>query len=148
MIGRVDARRFVGVLRLETERISGPVLAIVRALEFDFVAAASHYGEESVTIGNAERLKRGNGRVWKGRVAPDHKKQEHAGGIKEPEKQYRGEREFDAGQAAGPGAMPRRRGVLRGNEGDGNVLRRLRKLRLPKLRDEAGEETVIKKKDA
>jgi len=59
-------------------------LAIVGALEFDFVAATGHYSEEAVAIGDAKRLERGDRRVWKRRGRPDHQQEENGAGVKEP----------------------------------------------------------------
>ena len=42
------------ILRLVAERIRHPVLAVVRSLKFDFVAAARHGRKQSVPIGDAK----------------------------------------------------------------------------------------------
>ena len=45
LIRRVDARRLMGILRLEAKRIGDPIFAVIGTLKFDFVAPARHYGE-------------------------------------------------------------------------------------------------------
>src|SRR5580704_7905501 len=64
LIRRVDPGRFIHVLRLEAKRVSHPVLAIWRTLEFDLVSAARHHREEPVLISYPEWLKRGYRGRW------------------------------------------------------------------------------------
>src|SRR4029077_13758324 len=72
LVGGVDARSLVGILRLEAKLVSHPGFAVIRALELNFIATAGHYREEAVAVGNAKRLQRGN-RPWrKWRSRPDH----------------------------------------------------------------------------
>src|ERR1700722_12234430 len=83
LIRCVDARSFSGILRLVAEWIRDPILAVVRALKFDFVAAAGHHGEEAVAIGHAKWLQGGDGRVRKWHGGPDHQEQEYGAGVEE-----------------------------------------------------------------
>src|SRR5260221_684213 len=56
LIGGVDAGSFVWILGLKPKFVGQPILAVIGALEFDFVAAAGHYREEAVAVGDAKRL--------------------------------------------------------------------------------------------
>src|ERR1700684_346774 len=72
LIGRVNSRGFVDVLRLVTEGIGGPGFSVLRALELDFVAAVSHHSEQAVSIGDAERFEGAHGRLWKRESGSEH----------------------------------------------------------------------------
>src|SRR6202035_610750 len=98
----VDARRFVGILGLVAKWVGSPILAVIRALEFDFVAAASHYREKTIAVGNAKRLQCRDRRGRKWRTAPNHPQKEHGAGVEEPHEHDRGEGEFEGGQVASP----------------------------------------------
>src|SRR6267142_6628116 len=100
LIGSVDAGSFVGILRLEAKFVGDPILAIVGTLEFDFVAAAGHHGEEAVAIGYTKRLKSGDWCERKWRRRPDHQKEENGGAIKEPGEHDGGECELERSQRA------------------------------------------------
>src|SRR5271165_5599674 len=62
LIRRVNSRRLVDRLRLVTERISRPGLAVVRALELDLIAAAGHHSEEAISVGDAKGVQGPDGR--------------------------------------------------------------------------------------
>ena len=64
LIGRVDARSFVQLLRLMPEGIGDPCFAVVGALEFDFVAAARHHGEKAIAIGDAKGIEQRDREWW------------------------------------------------------------------------------------
>src|ERR1700675_1654522 len=85
-------RKCAGVvlpLRFMSERIRDPNLSIVRTLKFDFVAAASHHGEESVAVCDSKGFEQSDRRSWKrsGRNHPNHL---HGGRVKDPNEQPRG----------------------------------------------------------
>src|SRR6266851_3444282 len=113
LVGRIDARSLVGILRLVAEGVCVPSLAIVRTLKFDFVAAAGHNGEEAVAVCDAERLERGYWRGWEGRAGPDHPEEENSAGVKEAREDYGGERDFEKGKVAGDSGLPVARGLQR-----------------------------------
>src|SRR5260370_19943240 len=98
LVGRIDARSLVRILRLVAEGVCKPSLAVVRTLKFDFVAAASHNGEEAVAVCDAERLERGNWRRWEWRAGPDHPEEENGAGVKEAREDYGGGGGFDKGK--------------------------------------------------
>src|SRR6185437_10668675 len=56
LIGSVDSRRLVRVLRFVAERIWIPGLAIVAALELDLVALVGYDGKQAVAICDAKRF--------------------------------------------------------------------------------------------
>src|ERR1700723_326353 len=57
LIWRVDSGWLIQFLRLVAKRRGDPILSACRALEFNFISSTRHHREESVTIGNSERLK-------------------------------------------------------------------------------------------
>ena len=69
------------VLRLIAEGIGGPSLSVWRTLEFDFVAAVSHYGEKAVAIGDAKWLERAQGRLRERRAGNEHPDELRGGAI-------------------------------------------------------------------
>jgi len=66
LIGGVDAGSFVWILGLKPKFVGQPILAVIGALEFDFVAAAGHYREEAVAVGDAKGCSAGDGSGWNG----------------------------------------------------------------------------------
>src|SRR5579864_7412954 len=72
LVGGVDARSLVGILRLEAKLVRRPGFAVIRALELNFIAAAGHYREEAVAVGNAKRLQHGNRPRREWRSGPNH----------------------------------------------------------------------------
>lgn len=96
LVRRVDARRFVEGLGLVTEEVGRPVLAVVRSLEFDFVAVAGHDREEAVAIGDAKGFEKGGGQYGNGRTTPEHDDELGGGCVEDPE-----EDERDEGDAEG-----------------------------------------------
>src|SRR5438445_9006029 len=57
LIWRIDSGWLIQFLWLVAKRIRNPSLSVCGALEFNFISSARHYREESVTIGDPERLK-------------------------------------------------------------------------------------------
>src|ERR1035438_1062812 len=56
LVRSIDAGSFVECLRLVPKNIGSPALPIVRALELNLVPAAGHYGEQSISVGDAKWL--------------------------------------------------------------------------------------------
>src|SRR6266849_2987027 len=115
LIGRVDARSLVGILRLVAEGVRKPSLAVVRTLKLDFVAAASHDGEEAVAVRDSKGLEGGYWRGWEGRAGPDHPEEENGAGVEEAREDYGGERDFHYGEVVGESVLPREPGLQRGH---------------------------------
>src|SRR5215468_6416591 len=88
LIRRIDARRFIQCLRFVAEGVGGPILPVVRALKLNLISAPCHHGEESVSIRNAEWLKRGDrrSRQWNIDEHPSHR---HGGCVGDPSQQER-----------------------------------------------------------
>ena len=91
LVGRVDAWILVEELWLVTKEVRRPGLAVVGALELDFVAATGHDGEQAVGVGYAEGLESGDRGLWERGVAPDDPDEFGGGGIGDPGEEDRGE---------------------------------------------------------
>src|SRR5260370_11663419 len=57
LIWRIDSGRLIQFLWLVVKRVRDPGLSVCGALEFNFISSARHYREQSLTIGDPERLK-------------------------------------------------------------------------------------------
>src|SRR5580692_8500225 len=84
LVGSVNAWSFVERLRLVTEKIGRPVLPVVRALEFDFITAASHHGKQTILVGDAKWLQCQNRGGWKRQIGPGHSNHLRRGCIGNP----------------------------------------------------------------
>src|SRR5216683_3671888 len=84
LIGRVNPRGCMDVLRLISEWIRRPGLAVVRTLEFDFVPCARHNGKESEFVGNAKRFERANRARRERRLWKQHEDEKRRGRIGNP----------------------------------------------------------------
>src|SRR5580700_5134479 len=84
LIGRVNARRLARVLRFIAKRIWLPVLSVLRSLELDLVATASHDGKKAISIGDAKRFQRLDRRSWQFQGGEDDPDQFHCGRVKDP----------------------------------------------------------------
>src|ERR1700674_4626621 len=131
LIRGIDTRSLVGILRLKPKLVGQPILAVIRALEFAFVAAARHYREQAVAVGNAKWLQRTDRPERKWRARPNHPQEKDGAGVEEPREHQCGEGEFEIGQVASPGSLPGWHcGFMRGSR-FGGCWCWLRQLRFP-----------------
>lgn len=107
LVGSVNAGSFVEGLGLVGEGIGSPVDAVVRALKFDFVAAAGHDGEKAVTIGDAERIEKRNGRSWEINRGK-HPNNLDGGGVENPGEHHGGDGDAQWREGAAGGIEPGR----------------------------------------
>jgi len=102
LIGGVNSRSFVNVLRLIAEGIRGPGFSVLRALEFNFVAAVSHDGEKAVAIGDAKRFDRAQRRLRKRHGGKQHPDKLRSGAIKDEGEAGSGNCSAQRGEAFAP----------------------------------------------
>src|SRR5271169_4519970 len=76
LVGRINPRGRMQVLRLIAEGVGRPGLAVARALEFDFVSLARHDGEKPELVGEAEGFQDANRARWERRLREHHKNEE------------------------------------------------------------------------
>src|SRR5581483_10461027 len=95
LIRRVDAWTLVERLRLVAERVGGPVLTIVGALELDLVATAGHHGEEAILISDAKRFQHRDRRCWQRQPGNDNVEQLEGGVVCDDCEQKRADGELE-----------------------------------------------------
>lgn len=91
LVRRVDARAIVRVLRFEAKEIGRPVLVIVGALKLDLVAVRRHVGEKAVLVGDAERLKQGDGTERHREAGQEEQHEQHRRDVGDTAEQDSGE---------------------------------------------------------
>ena len=84
LIRSVDAGRCARVLWLVAERVGGPVLAIIRTLEFNLVAGPRHHRKKAITLRDARGFERDTGAHRQAEPRRNHLQQSGRGGIKIP----------------------------------------------------------------
>src|ERR1700693_5101564 len=79
LVGAVEARPFLRILRLVSKRIRDPCLSVVASLKLDLITRGRHNGEESVSVRDTKRLQQPVGKREKG-IRPTEDKR-HDGSV-------------------------------------------------------------------
>jgi hypothetical protein len=84
LIGSENAGSLPQVLRLIAERIWGPDLSVIRALEFDLVSSPSHHREEPISIGDSKRLEGRDGGLRQRQTGKHHPRRLRRDAVEDP----------------------------------------------------------------
>src|SRR5580700_967468 len=84
LIGRINPRRDMHVLRFIAEGVGRPGLAVARTLEFDFVSLARNDGKKTELVGEAERFQDANRAHRERRIWEHHEDEESRRRIENP----------------------------------------------------------------